>query len=99
MDTTIIVALITIAGTVCGNLIISARNTKDLFAKLDKDSELADQKLSGEMDTFRAEVKGELSVMRTEVAQLRAEVEKHNGVVERMAKMEVRVSQLEDRSA
>ena len=97
MDSAILVALVTGVCAVIGNVIVSARNTKDLFDKLDKDTELADQKLSGEMETFRAEVKGDLGVMRKEIEQLREEVKKHNGVVERMAKLEIRVENLEEK--
>lgn len=95
MDTAIYVALITGACAVIGNVIVSARTTKELFAKMDKRSELADQKLEGEMSTFRAEVNGKLEVMETEIKQLRTAVEKHNGVVERTFKLEQRVDSLE----
>lgn len=95
MDTAIIVALITGACAVVGNVVVSAQTTKDLFAKLDKRSDLADQKLEGEMTTFRAEVNGSLQVMRTEIAELRKNVEKHNGVIERTFRLEERVSNLE----
>ena len=95
MSDAIIVALITGVCAVIGNVAVSAQATKDLFAKLDKRSDLADQKLEGEMTAFRAEVNGSLQVMQTEIAQLRGTVEKHNGVIERTFRLEERVSNLE----
>ena len=88
MDTTILVALITGACSVIGNIIISARSTKDLFAKLDKRSELADAELKSEMSVFKAEISGKISVLKQEIAELRKNVEKHNSVVERTYALE-----------
>lgn len=88
MSDTIIVALVSGACMVIGNIIISARNTKDLFAKLDKQSELSDAELKGEMSVFRAEIAGQISVLKTDIAELRKNVEKHNSVVERTYSLE-----------
>lgn len=77
MTEAVIVALITAAGAVLGQVVISARSTKDLFAKLNEQSQLAD-----------AEIKGEIAVIKTEISDLRQEVTKHNGVIERTYKLE-----------
>ena len=78
-------------------MIVSAKNTKELFANLDKRSELADADLKNKLDVFKAEIKGDLGVMKTEMSQLRAEVEKHNGVVERTFRLEEAQKLLEQR--
>ena len=77
MSEAIIVALITAAAAVVGQWLIGQRNTADLYAKLDKQSEISDQKIHGEID-----------VIKTEIVQLKDEVKKHNGVVERTYKLE-----------
>ena len=61
--------------------------TKDLYAKLDKNSELADEK-----------IRGEINVIKTEITELRGEVQKHNGVVERVYKLEQDSAILAERS-
>lgn len=77
MTEAIIVALITAGAAVLSQIVISARSTKDLFAKLNEQSQLAD-----------AEIKGEIAVIKTEISDLRQEVAKHNGVIERTYKLE-----------
>ena len=77
MSDPIIVALITGAVAVIGDIIISAKSTRELYAKLDKQSELADERM-----------KGEIAVIQTEIAELRKNVEKHNTVVERVYQLE-----------
>lgn len=77
MNEAVIVALITGACAVISQIIISAKSTKELYAKLDKQSELADEK-----------IKGEIAVIHAEISELRKTVEKHNGVLERVYKLE-----------
>lgn len=84
----VLVAIITGACAVAGNLIISAKNTKDLFAQLDKRSELADSELKKEMAVFKAEVSGEIAQMKSEMGELRKSVDKHNSVIERTYHLE-----------
>lgn len=88
MSETVLVAIITGACAVAGNLIISAKNTKELFAQLDKRSELSDSEIKKEMAVFKAEVSGEISKMKAEITELRKSVDKHNSVVERTYKLE-----------
>lgn len=96
MDTTILVALITGACAVIGNIIISARTTKDLFAKLDKRSELADEELKKEVAVFRAEIVGEIGLLKSDIADLRKNVERHNHVLERTYALEKKQAVMEE---
>lgn len=81
MTEAIIVALITGVCAIVANIIISSRSTRELYAKLDKQSEVTDTKLRGEMN-----------VMQGEISNLRQEVEKHNQLIERTYKLEERVA-------
>lgn len=80
MSDAVIVAFITGALAVIGDIIISAKNTRDLYAKLDKQSEIADER-----------IKGEIAVIKTEITELRKNVEKHNSVIERVYNLETEV--------
>lgn len=73
----IIVALITGACAVISQIVISAKSTRELYSKLDKQSEIADER-----------IKSELAVIKVEMAELRKQVEKHNSVVERTFSIE-----------
>lgn len=81
MNDAILVAVITGVFAVIGEIIVSARNTKELYAKLDKQSELADER-----------IKGEIAVIHTEISELRKQVEKHNSVIERTYTLEKEVA-------
>ena len=81
MSEPIIVALITGACAIVAQLIISAKSTSELYSKLEKQSEVKD-----------TELKGEIAVIRTEIAELRKNVEKHNTVVERTYNLECEVA-------
>lgn len=85
MSEAVIVAVITGLFAIVGNLIISRRSSDDLYAKLDKQSELADQKIHGEID-----------VIKTELTALKDEVHKHNSVIERVYALETRSALHED---
>lgn len=77
----VLIAFITGACAIVGEIIVSAKNTKELYAKLDKQSELADERM-----------KGEIAVIHTEIAELRKNVEKHNSVIERTYSLEKEVA-------
>lgn len=81
MNDTILVALITGACAVIGEIIVSAKNTRELYAKLDKQSELSDERIHGE-----------IAVIRQEISELRKNVERHNSVVERTYAIEKEVA-------
>lgn len=71
MPETVIVAIITGACAIIGEIIISARNTKELYAKLDKQSELQDAKLDAKLERYIAKTDAKLE-------SLTEEVRKHN---------------------
>lgn len=81
MNDTILVAVITGVFAVIGEIIVSAKNTKELYAKLDKQSELSDERIHGE-----------IAVIRQEISELRKNVERHNSVVERTYAIEKEVA-------
>ena len=77
MSDAIIVALITGGLSLIGIIITSARSNQQLFAKLDKQSELSDAKLDKE-----------IAVVKTEITTLSEEVRKHNAFAERIPALE-----------
>lgn len=82
MSEAIIVALIALAGQV----VIAIVSNSGIVSKLDKQSEVSDTKLHGEID-----------VIKSEVSTLRQEVQKHNQLVERTYRLEERVSLTEQK--
>ena len=54
MSDAIIVAIITGACAVIAQLIISRSSAKELYAKLDKQSEISDQKLDAKLEKYQA---------------------------------------------
>jgi len=77
MSDAIIVALITGGLALIGQIIVLSISNKELYSKLDKQSELADERM-----------RGEITVIRTEITDLRHQVEKHNSVIERTYTLE-----------
>jgi len=77
MSEAVIVALITGGLSLIGIIITSARSNQQLFAKLDKQSELSDAKLDKE-----------IAVVKTEITTLSEEVRKHNAFAERIPALE-----------
>lgn len=73
----VIVALITGGLSLIGIIITSVRSNQQLFAKLDKQSELSDAKLDKE-----------IAVVKTEITTLSEEVRKHNDFAERIPALE-----------
>ena len=82
MTDAIIVAVIALVG----QIVIALISNSGIVAKLDKQSEVNDTKLHGELD-----------VIKTDVSTLRKEVEKHNSVIERTYKIEERVTVAEEK--
>lgn len=72
MSAGIIAALITGACAIVAEIVVTNRTTRQLFTALDKQSELAD-----------AKIMAEIAVIKTEITELRKQVEKHNQVIER----------------
>ena len=82
MTEAIIVAVIALAG----QIVIALISNSGIVAKLDKQSEVNDTKLHGELD-----------VIKTDVSTLRKEVEKHNSVIERTYRIEERITVAEEK--
>lgn len=81
----IIVALITGACAIIAQLIISKSSTKDLYAKLDKQSELADKELDSKLEKWKA-------VIEVKIDSLTKSVEKHNNYAQRVPILEEKMS-------
>lgn len=77
MSDAIIVALITGGLSLVGIIITSVRSNQQLFAKLDKQSELSDAKLDKE-----------IAVVKAQITTLSEEVRKHNAFAERIPILE-----------
>lgn len=71
LNEAVIVAIITGIFAVVGEIIISARNTKQLYSQLDKQSELQDAKLDAKLERYIAKTDAKLE-------SLTEEVRKHN---------------------
>ena len=80
----IIVALITGACAVIAQAIIAKQNAKDLYAELDKRSEISDEKLDSK-----------IQVIDTKMENLTREVRSHNNHSDRIVALETKVSNLE----
>ena len=83
----VIVALVTGAAAVIGQKLISNASTKELYAKLDKQSEVADQKLQAKID-----------VIDTKIETLSERVNAHNQLIDRMYRVEADVQELKHKA-
>ena len=81
MPESIIVAIITGAFALVGVWLTNRKNTADLFAKLDKQSEINDQRLDAKLSQYQA-------VTDTKIEALTSEVRKHNAFAERIPILE-----------
>ncbi len=90
MSDAIIVAIITGACAVIAQLIISKQSAKDLYAKLDKQSEISDAKLDAKLERYQA-------VTDTKIDELTREVRAHNNFAERIPVMEAEERRLNER--
>ena len=85
MTEAVVVAMITGACAIIAQLLISKASAKDLFSKLDKRSELADQQLDAKIQKWQA-------VTDTKIEELTREVRKHNNFAERVPVLEEKIS-------
>ena len=92
MSDAIIIALITGVFAVVGQLVISKSQAKDLYAKLDKQSELADKELDAKLQKWQA-------VTDVKIEELTREVRKHNGFAEKIPVLEERIKVANNRIA
>lgn len=89
MSDAVLVALITLTGNVIIQVVLAAKQTKELFAQLQAESQLSDQKLRSDLEKFMA-------VQSEKIDELSRRVEKHNQVVERTYKLEKDVARQEE---
>lgn len=85
MNEAVLVALITGACAVISQIIISAKSTRELYAKLDKQSEINDQKLEAKLEKYQA-------VTDQKIEELTREVRKHNNFAEKIPVIEEKIS-------
>ena len=92
MSDAVIAVIITGVFSVVCQMIISRNSTKDLakdlYAKLDKQSQISDQKLDAKLEKYQA-------VTDEKISELTREVRKHNNFAERMPVLEEKISTLE----
>lgn len=81
----VVVALITGGCAVFSQVVISAKSTKELYAKLDKQSEISDQKLDAKLERY-------IAVTDQKIEELTREVRKHNNFAEKIPVLEEKVS-------
>lgn len=84
MSDTIIVAALSLLGTI---ITVWAANKRTL-AELDKKSELSDAKIDAKLERHQA-------VTDTKIDELTRQVEKHNSMIERTYKLEGRMTEAE----
>lgn len=80
----IIVALITGACAIVGEIVVSAKNTKELWAKLDKQSELQDARLDAKLERYIAKTDAKLE-------SLTEEVRRHNNFAQEIPVMKEQI--------
>lgn len=90
MTEAILVAMITGVCAIIANIIVSKQSTRDLYAKLDKNSELADAKIESRLEKHQA-------VTDTKIEELTREVREHNNFARRVPVLEEKVANLERR--
>ena len=88
MPEAVVVALITGVCAILAQMIISRMSSKELYAKLDKQSELTDIKLEGKLEKLQA-------VTDTKLEELTREVRQHNEFAKRVPVLEEKVKNLE----
>ena len=88
MSEAIIVALITGACTIIVQIIISRKSSSVLIARLERQSELSDQELSGKLEKYQA-------VTDNKIDELTREVRIHNNFAQRVPVLEEKITHME----
>lgn len=88
MSEAIIVALITGACTIIVQIIISRKSSSELIARLERQSELSDQELSGKLEKYQA-------VTDNKIDELTREVRIHNNFAQRVPVLEEKITHME----
>lgn len=91
MDTEVIVALIGFAGVIGAQWLITKRQNSDLMSRIEKNSELQDQKLDAKIEKMQA-------VTDTKLVELTREVREHNNFARRVPVLEEKINALERRA-
>ena len=87
---TVLAVIITGVFSVIVQMIISHNASKDLYAKLDKQSEISDQKLDAKLEKYQA-------VTDTKIDELTREVRRHNELATRVPLLEAEDKRLNER--
>ena len=87
---TVLAVIITGVFSVIVQMIISHNASKDLYAKLDKQSEISDQKLDAKLEKYQA-------VTDTKIDELTREVRRHNEFATRVPLLEEEDKRLNER--
>ena len=90
MSDTVIAVIITGVFSLLGQMLISYSASKDLYAKLDKQSEISDQKLDAKLEKYQG-------VTDEKISELTRAVNKHNNFAERIPVMEAEEKRLNER--
>lgn len=87
---TVLAVIITGVFSVIVQMIISHNSSKELYAKLDKQSEISDQKLDAKLEKYQA-------VTDTKIEELTREVRKHNEFATRVPLLEAEDKRINER--
>lgn len=90
MSDAVIAVIITGVFSLLGQMLISHSASKDLYAKLDKQSEISDQKLDAKLEKYQG-------VTDEKISELTRAVNKHNNFAERIPVMEAEEKRLNER--
>lgn len=88
MSEVILAAIITGVFAVIAQMVIAKQSSKELYAKLDKESELSDARLDAKLEKHQA-------VTDTKIEELTREVREHNNFARRVPVLEEKVANLE----
>lgn len=88
MSEVILGAIITAVFAVIAQMVIAKQSSKELYAKLDKESELSDARLDAKLEKHQA-------VTDTKIEELTREVREHNNFARRVPVLEEKVANLE----
>lgn len=90
MSDAVLVAIITVSANVIIQIWSAAIQSKDLLAKLQAESELADERI-------KSEIKANNALIYEKIDELSRRVEEHNKVVERTYKLEETVARHDEK--
>ena len=90
MSDAVTVALITVTANIILQVVLAAVQSKDLLAKLQAESELADERI-------KSEIKANNALIYEKIDELSRRVEQHNKVVERTYALEETVARHDEK--